>query len=107
MFHGTKARFDCFEVGEDGTCFTSLRRAVGRYAGRVGRVVGAFLAVKNPYVTDIEGWEGEAFSPASVKEDGLHDGYIVKDWAGPGHDMVIVFDSAQICQASGGLTRAA
>ena len=54
--------------------------------------------MRNPYVTDLDGWEGEAFSPATIREEGEHDSYIVRDWAGPGRDMVIVFRNDQIQQ---------
>jgi hypothetical protein len=68
MFHGTKASGGLSEPGDEGTCFTSLRSVAGRYVDRRGRIFAVHLAIKNPYVTDIAGWngEGDAWSPASI-----------------------------------------
>ena len=103
-YHGTKARFSVFCACADGNCFTTRRSSAAEYAGPAGIVMDVFLRIENPYVTDGAGWDGAARSPWLVKEEGEHDGYIVENWAGGGHDMYIVFSPHQIksvCANSG------
>ena len=99
MYHGTKVPFSVFAPGTHGSCFTANLREADRFSGLSGRLIKVYLRVANPFVTDLAGWNRQRPSPRVVKEAGEHDGYIVRDWSGPGGDLVMVFSPAQIKSA--------
>jgi hypothetical protein len=101
VYHGTIAEFDIFKdklAPEGAHFFSDNPESAGTYAAGVGRIIPAYLALKNPYYDD-----GHTSYQWIKNHPAKYDGVIRKSPYGksvPGN-FYAVFSSTQIKSASG------